>query len=199
MFKLPLTTFGYVLTLFYIYLCLFIWLTPKNASESFSGRFLTYGNCLTHDITLGLLTSNDYSFSFSACYISSSRRTNRYPLCWTINYLFSTSLFLLSVEHTARPFTCRPTFHVGFFVLSAFYSFAVTWQGSSAKIKRDNATILSHIVSRQKVFFSWRILCKYLIMYLHVEWQRALNGDAFFALAPIEGRNSIGAFSFIFD
>ena len=71
---LPLTTFGYVLTLFYIYLCLFILLTPKNASEGFSGCFLIYGNCLTHDITLGLLTSNDYSFSFSACYISSSRR-----------------------------------------------------------------------------------------------------------------------------
>lgn len=45
--------------------------TPLRASQ---GVFLIYGNCLTHDITLGLLTSNDYSFSFSACYISSSRR-----------------------------------------------------------------------------------------------------------------------------
>ena len=44
--------------------------TPLRASQ---GVFLIYGNCLTHDITLGLLTSNDYSFSFSACYISSSR------------------------------------------------------------------------------------------------------------------------------
>ena len=97
----------------------------------------------------------------------------------TVNYLFSTSLFLLSVEHTARPFTCRPTLHVGFFVLSAFYSVAVTGRVSSAKIKRDNVNRFSHIVSRQKLFFSWRILGKYLIMYLHIEWQRALNGSAF--------------------
>ena len=107
------------------------------------------------------------------------RTPNRYPLCWTVNYLFSTSLFLLSVEHTARPFTCRPTLHVGFFVLSAFYSVAVTGRVSSAKIKRDNVNRFSHIVSRQKLFFSWRILGKYLIMYLHIEWQRALNGSAF--------------------
>ena len=37
----------------------------------------------------------------------------------------------------------------------------------------------SHIVSRQKLFFSWRILGKYLIMYLHIEWQRALNALPF--------------------
>ena len=97
----------------------------------------------------------------------------------TVNYLFSTSLFLLSVEHTARPFTCRPTLHVGFFVLSAFYSVAVTGRVSSAKIKRDNVNRFSHIVSRQKLFFSWRILGKYLIMYLHIEWQRALNALPF--------------------
>lgn len=68
----------------------------------------------------------------------------------TACYHFSTSLFLLSVEHTARLFTCRPTSRVGFFVLSAFYSVAVTWRVSSAKIKRDNAAIPSHIVSRQR-------------------------------------------------
>ena len=28
--------------------------------------------------------------------------------------------------------------------------------------------------------FLWRILGKYPIMYLHIEWQRALNGSAFF-------------------
>ena len=184
MFKLPLTTFGYVLTLFYIYLCLFIWLTPKNASESFSGRFLTYGNCLTHDITLDYwlrtITRSAFPHAIFLHHGATRDRTpNRYPLCWTVNYLFSTSLFLLSVEHTARPFTCRPTLHVGFFVLSAFYSVAVTGRVSSAKIKRDNVNRFSHIVSRQKLFFSWRILGKYLIMYLHIEWQRALNGSAF--------------------
>ena len=114
----------------------------------------------------------------------------------TINYLFSTSLFLLSVEHTARPFTCRPTLHVGFFVLSAFYSVAVTGRVSSAKIKRDNVNRFSHIVSRQKLFFSWRILGKYLIMYLHIEWQRALNALPFFALALILLAGLISAFSF---
>ena len=114
----------------------------------------------------------------------------------TVNYLFSTSLFLLSVERTARPFTCRPTLHVGFFVLSAFYSVAVTGRVSSAKIKRDNVNRFSHIVSRQKLFFSWRILGKYLIMYLHIEWQRALNALPFVALALILLAGLISAFSF---
>ena len=45
--------------------------TPLRASQ---GVFLIYGNCLTRYTILGLLTSNDYSFSLSACYISSSRR-----------------------------------------------------------------------------------------------------------------------------
>ena len=99
------------------------------------------------------------------------------------------------MEHTARPFTCRPTLHVGFFVLSAFYSVAVTGRVSSAKIKRDNVNRFSHIVSRQELFFSWRILGKYLIMYLHIEWQRALNGSAFFALALILLAGLISAFS----
>ena len=44
---------------------------PLRASQ---GVFLIYGNCLTRYTILGLLTSNDYSFSLSACYISSSRR-----------------------------------------------------------------------------------------------------------------------------
>ena len=84
-----LTTFGYVLTLFYIYLCLFIWLTPKNASESFSGRFLTYGNCLTHDITLDYwlrtITRSAFPHAIFLHHGATRDRTpNRYPLCWRL-------------------------------------------------------------------------------------------------------------------
>ena len=142
MFKLPLTTFGYVLTLFYIYLCLFIWLTPKNASESFSGRFLTYGNCLTHDITLDYwlrtITRSAFPHAIFLHHGATRDRTpNRYPLCWRLTISSPRLCCLLSVEHTARPFTCRPTLHVGFFVLSAFYSVTVTWWVSSANKERQ--------------------------------------------------------------
>jgi len=45
-------------------------------------------------------------------------------------------------------------FHIGFFVLSAFYSVAVTWPGYRVlKKTRGNVTRFGHIASRQKVFF----------------------------------------------
>ena len=85
--------------------------------------------------------------------------------------------FVLSPVHRARFFTCRLTIHVSFFVLSAFYSVALTRRVTHAKkMTRANAPLFSHIVSRQTVLFPWRILIKYPIMYLHIEWQRALNG-----------------------
>ena len=159
-----LTTFGYVLTLFYIYLCLFIWLTPKNASESFSGRFLTYGNCLTHDITLDYwlrtITRSAFPHAIFLHHGATRDRTpNRYPLCWTVNYLFSTSLFLLSVEHTARPFTCRPTLHVGFFCPECVLLCRRNGAGIECKNKeRQCEPIQSHCLSSEVVLFlthSW--------------------------------------------
>ena len=61
--------------------------------------------------------------------------------------------------------------------------------------ERQCEPIQSHCLSSRKLFFSWRILGKYLIMYLHIEWQRALNGSAFFALALILLAGLISAFS----
>ena len=60
--------------------------------------------------------------------------------------------------------------------------------------ERQCEPIQSHCLS-SRLFFSWRILGKYPIMYLHIEWQRALNGSAFFALALILLAGLISAFS----
>ena len=60
--------------------------------------------------------------------------------------------------------------------------------------ERQCEPIQSHCLS-SKLFFSWRILGKYLIMYLHIEWQRALNALPFFALALILLAGLISAFS----
>lgn len=74
---------------------------------------------------------------------------------WTVHCLFSTSLFMLYVDRTARLFACRPTVHIGLFFLSAFQSIDVTGPVTEYnKTTRGNVTQFSHIASRQKLFFS---------------------------------------------
>ena len=74
-------------------------------------------------------------------------------------FVISSSLFMLSVERTARIFTCRPTIpYRGFLcpecVLLCCRNVA---DYRVQKKTRGNVTRFSHIVSRKKFFFSWRI------------------------------------------
>lgn len=114
---------------------------------------------------------------------------------WTVCYLFSMSLFMLSVERTARIFTCRPT--IPYRLLRPECVLLCCRNGAGYRVlkkTRGNVTRFGHIVSRQTVFFSCRIIGKYPIIHLHIEWQRAKNGGPFFALAPTGTPIPIGAF-----
>ena len=153
-----LTTFGYVLTLFYIYLCLFIWLTPKNASESFSGRFLTYGNCLTHDITLDYwlrtITRSAFPHAIFLHHGATCDRTpNRYPLCWRLTISSPRLCFCCLWSIQQGPHV--PSYSCRLLCPECVLLCRRNGRVSSAKIKRDNVNRFSHIVSRQKLLFSW--------------------------------------------
>ena len=114
---------------------------------------------------------------------------------WTVCYLFSTSLFMLSVERTARIFTCRPTIPYRLLCPECVLLCCHNVAGYQVlKKTRGNVTRFGHIVSRQRVFFSLRIIGKYPVIHLHIEWQRAANGGPFFALAPTGTPIPIGAF-----
>lgn len=88
----------------------------------------------------------------------------------TVCYLFSTSLFMLSVERIARIFTCRPTIPYRLLCPECVLLCCHNVAGYRVlKKTRGNVTRFGHIVSRQRVFFSLRIIGKYPVIHLHIE------------------------------